>query len=1059
MSERDVFLGALDQRDVTARSAYLDRVCAGKPWLRQRIEHLLHSYERLDKFLEEPAVEQLSRDDHLLACLIPSDEPGSLGRLDRYEILEVHGRGSTGIVFRARDSKLQRIVAIKVLAPRLASSKAARKRFVREAQAAAAIRDDHVIGIHEVNDEGPLPYLVMDYIAGMTLDDRIHQGEQPELKEILRIALQTASGLAAAHAQGLVHRDIKPANILLENGVQRVKITDFGLALTETEAGVADRKQLAGTPLYMSPEQSRGEPTDHRTDMFSLGSLLYTLCTGRPPFEADSTVELLRRVCEDIPQAIRELNPAIPEWLCEIIARLHAKKAVERIASARELTDVLSRRLAALQLPHGSEWATLPVALPAQQAQPRTLSKPWWRRLFAGSALGVLIVLIFLTVVWRPWRRTEPNAGSTASGDQETPVVAVKLDLNREAIPPHLLALAGGGNPARAPAELAAVLGDGRYLLPRVGQAAWPQQSPDGRLLAVPLDEDVILFRCADGAYWRTLKGAGGRIFRTVFSPDSRLLAATSRLDGAGGFVRVWDVPAERVVFTKPQSGPTVSCAATFSPDGRCLVTECGDGAIAVWDARSGAQLQSLTVFPGGIGSLNFDPGGNQLAVSGFRASKIALLQWAQTRFTRRPTELSHRQLVAAAVFSPDGKWLATGDQIELKLWDARTLQEAGTIATEAQELTFAPDSQSIFAAATNNLSKSGHTFTRWSTVTRRNLAVLPVPVATMPVCAFHCMNRDCSLLFVLPQWGATYVQVVGIQTGQEKYPRQGHRAPLNVVAVSPDGKTAASTGEDWVIKVWDLPSGQVRHTLAAHMGTIFGLAFRPDGKRLASGSQDGTIAIWDVDRGTELRALHGHSRQSSQIAWSPDGRTLAAGGEFGMVKVWDATTGQEVAPLTGHTSAVRCVAYDASGTLLASGGADTTVRIHHLGQGDSQTFSLPAPVGAVAVSADGRTLAAAEDGPGGDVHVWDLAAGAETKFQCHAGPVYGVAFSPSAPLLATSGGDGTVRLWDLDDGRKPVRTIGPGPFGGPVRALAFTPDGRYLCTANANGMVYILRI
>src|SRR5262249_37655923 len=147
------------------------------------------------------------------------------------------------------------------------------------------------------------------YICGLTLEQRVRQGKALELKEILRIGMQLAAGLAAAHAQGLVHRDIKPANILLENGVQRVKITDFGLARVAARAGPTAGGALAGTPPYMSPEQARGEPTDHRTDLFSLGSVLYTLCAGRPPFQADTTAGVLSRVRADAPQPVREINP------------------------------------------------------------------------------------------------------------------------------------------------------------------------------------------------------------------------------------------------------------------------------------------------------------------------------------------------------------------------------------------------------------------------------------------------------------------------------------------------------------------------------------------------------------------------------------------------------------------------------------------------------------------------------------------------------------------------------------------------------------------------------
>src|SRR5262245_22202785 len=230
MTEREIFLDALEKDDPAARAAYLDAACAGRPALRQRIEELLRSHQEADTFLNVPAVEQLAAAESSLAFLGPPRESGALGRLDHYEVREVVGKGGTGVVLRARDTKLLRVVAVKVLAPRLAASGTARQRFVREAQAAAAVRDDHVVAIHAVSDDGPVPYLVMEYVSGMTLQERRQQAGALGLKEILRLGMQIAKGLAAAHAQGLVHRDIKPANILLENSVQRVKITDFGLA-------------------------------------------------------------------------------------------------------------------------------------------------------------------------------------------------------------------------------------------------------------------------------------------------------------------------------------------------------------------------------------------------------------------------------------------------------------------------------------------------------------------------------------------------------------------------------------------------------------------------------------------------------------------------------------------------------------------------------------------------------------------------------------------------------------------------------------------------------------
>ena len=220
-------------------------------------------------------------------CLAPTDDDRALGRLGPYEIAGIVGSGGMGIVLKGHDRALDRFVAIKVLAPHLATSGAARKRFLREARAAAAVVHDNVIAIHGVDEFDGLPYLVMPYCRGTTLEKRLRDHGPLELREILRIGLQIARGLAAAHAQGLVHRDVKPANILLDDGVERVLLTDFGLARAADDASLTVTGLLAGTPHYMSPEQALGKPVDARSDLFALGAVLFTMATAKPPFRAE----------------------------------------------------------------------------------------------------------------------------------------------------------------------------------------------------------------------------------------------------------------------------------------------------------------------------------------------------------------------------------------------------------------------------------------------------------------------------------------------------------------------------------------------------------------------------------------------------------------------------------------------------------------------------------------------------------------------------------------------------------------------------------------------------
>jgi serine/threonine protein kinase len=352
LSVEGIFLVALSKSG-SERDAFLGVQCVDSSQ-RQRVEALLLAYEQAGNFLQKPAVaaEATPIGQYLEQCALP----GTLGKLGPYEILEEIGRGGMGVVFRAHDPKLQRIVAVKALAPELARLPSARQRFLREARAAAAVSHPHVVTIFAVEgteeaslgtERTTLPYLVMECIVGQTLHDKIKRVGALKVEEIVRISRQIAEGLTAAHKRGLIHRDIKPANILLENGVERVKITDFGLARTTSDGGITHTGEILGTPQCMSPEQARGEIVDQRSDLFSLGCVMYTMCTGVSPFRADNMMAVMKKVCENTPTPVSQLNAAIPEWLCSLVHALLEKLPASRIQSAEEVVQCLESQAVA----------------------------------------------------------------------------------------------------------------------------------------------------------------------------------------------------------------------------------------------------------------------------------------------------------------------------------------------------------------------------------------------------------------------------------------------------------------------------------------------------------------------------------------------------------------------------------------------------------------------------------------------------------------------------------------------------------------------------------------
>lgn len=349
---------------------------------------------------------------------LPSD-----GVLGHYRLLSVIGRGGMGLVVRAHDTRLTRDVAIKFFYTPLHHDDRTRERFLREAQSAAVIRHRHVVTIYAVDEVDRTPFLVMELVEGTTLEGYLRQSGRLATNEVVSFACQLAEGLAAAHKQGLIHRDIKPANILLDNtsGVPNrvrslsdwnIKLTDFGLARIAADVQLTDSGVIVGTPQYMSPEQANGQDIDCRSDLFSLGSVMYAMCTGQPAFLADAPLGILRQVAEKPPRPIREVSPQTPFWLIEIIDKLMAKSPSDRFQSADELVQKLSHHINVSLLGHSE-----PVAKPARDSS--------LRRLVLGLVIGSCFAAVIAGVIYFRFARkatvrfevNDPKIQVTIAGD------------------------------------------------------------------------------------------------------------------------------------------------------------------------------------------------------------------------------------------------------------------------------------------------------------------------------------------------------------------------------------------------------------------------------------------------------------------------------------------------------------------------------------------------------------------------------------------------------------------------------------------------------------------
>lgn len=429
MRERKLFFEAIEIEDPARRAAFVDKACQGNPELLKRIQALLAAAGQLGSFLEpsgqaasppdakptsppskKPAQPKRDAADEFpvsLDFLAPPSSSAYIGKLGHYDVIRMLGHGAFGIVFKAIDRRLHRKVAIKVLAPHLATTSPPRKRFLREARSCAAVQNPHVVHLYDVADK-PIPFIAMELIEGQTLQDRIDAAGPFEISEVIEIAQQLASGLEAAHAAGLIHRDIKPDNILIEEKVTpRAVLTDFGLARAVDDASLTQSGVLTGTPNFMSPEQAQAHSLDYRTDLFSLGSVMYVMLTGRIPFRARTVVGVLQRVAQQTARPITELTPDCPAWLEELVNRLHAKSPGKRIQTAGEVREILQRH--AMSPAANSE----PPVPTVETPRPEAGKLPLW--LIGTGIAAALLVVAWIVVALFPGSNPK-----VAANDQET---------------------------------------------------------------------------------------------------------------------------------------------------------------------------------------------------------------------------------------------------------------------------------------------------------------------------------------------------------------------------------------------------------------------------------------------------------------------------------------------------------------------------------------------------------------------------------------------------------------------------------------------------------------
>jgi WD40 repeat protein len=960
-----------------------------------------------------------------------------------YELLEEIARGGMGIVFKARQMSLNRLVAVKLISSGTLATEELVKRFKAEAEAAASLSHPNIVPIYEIGEHQGQHYFSMGLIEGPNLRQALSQIQNPKSKtrnpseprQAARLVSTIARAVHYAHQRGVLHRDIKPSNILLD-AKGEPHLTDFGLAkLIEKESTLTQTNAVMGTPAYMSPEQARGGTKGVTTvaDVYGLGAVLYEMLTGSPPFGATTFMETIRQVLDREPRPPSIFSAATDRDLETICLKCLEKEPNRRYGSADALANELDRWLRHEPI----------------QARPITAVErvqKWVRRRPAIAALAAGLALAFMAglggVTWQ-WRRAERERDAA--------------QLNLYVANMNLVAPAWEQNNARRVRELldqTAKFADRGFewyygqrqahlnrktLYGHLGAVRAVAFSPDSQRIVTSSDDGTArVWDAATGKELLILRGHTAVVNAAAFSPDGRRVVTGSNDRTA----RVWEAASGRELVSFRGHLNAVR-GVTFSPSGRQIVTSSEDRMAKVWDVASARELLSLKGHTGGILAVAFSPDGRQI-VTGSRDETARV--WDAGSGVTLLSLGAHTGALRSVAFSPNGTRIVTGDDLCVRVWSVATGKEVLNRASRISDISalhsvaFSPDGEWVLSSGEDQMARL------WE-ISGERIFMFRGHIGPVFSAAFSPDGQR-----VVTGSRDQTARIWEVPRHEEPLVLEGHKKIVRSVGFSPDSQRVVTCSDDWTARVWEAATGKELLLLERHAGAVRCVAISADGQRIATGSEDRTAKVWDAITGQEVVSLRGHLGQVYSVAFSPDSRRIVTGGEDRTAKVWDPATGKELFTLGKHGGTIRSVAFSPDGHRIVSGGEDGAVMIWDAkDRRKLLTIRANAGVYSLAFASDSQRIACGSRS--WTVGVWDVASGkALVSLLGHNHVVHSVAFSPDGHRIITGSDDQTVKVWEAATGRE-LLTL---KLDDRIVSVAFSPDGRRIVAGTWGGPVMV---